>query len=134
MKKNKKANIFLWLGIVFGILGTFIYVLSRSKSRIEQLNDRNTNKYVKIIDGTDEHPMPEVKMTIENKEIIKGDLKVIKGIGPAIERLLNENNILTFEDLRNSSVDDLRTFLARKNLRLVDPQTWPSQADQFLIK
>ncbi len=134
MKKNKKANIFLWLGIVFGILGTFIYVLSRSKSRIEQLNDRNTNKYVKIIDGTDEHPMPEVKKTIEKKEIIKDDLKVIKGIGPAIERLLNENNILTFEDLRNSSVDDLRTFLARKNLRLVDPQTWPSQADQFLIK
>ena len=134
MKKNKKANIFLWLGIVFGILGTFIYVLSRSKSRNEQSNDRNTNKYVKIIDGTDEHSMPEVKKTIEKKEIIKDDLKVIKGIGPAIERLLNENNILTFEDLRNSSVDDLRTFLARKNLRLVDPQTWPSQADQFLIK
>ena len=58
------------------------------------------------------------------------DLKVIEGIGPKIERLLNDAGILTFAQLARTSVERLRAILqeAGPRFRLADPTTWPRQA------
>ena len=42
---------------------------------------------------------------------IKDDLKLIKGIGPALEKKLNEAGILTFEALAGLSVKELERIL-----------------------
>lgn len=59
------------------------------------------------------------------------DLKIIEGIGPKIEELLNAANIYTYEQLATSELATLRSILdnAGARFRMHDPQTWPIQAD-----
>ena len=46
---------------------------------------------------------------------IKDNLKLIKGIGPAIEKKLNNAGILTFEALAGLSVEELEHILGNAN-------------------
>lgn len=59
------------------------------------------------------------------------DLKIIEGIGPKIEELLNAAHIYTYEQLATSELATLRAILdnAGARFRMHDPQTWPIQAD-----
>lgn len=54
----------------------------------------------------------------------------IEGIGPAIERLLHEAGLHTFEDLANASVERLEAILNAAGSRFTThkPGTWPRQA------
>lgn len=59
------------------------------------------------------------------------DLKVIEGIGPKIESVLKEAGILNWEQLANTSSDQIRDILEAAGgarYRVHDPETWPNQA------
>nr|HMP31191.1 hypothetical protein [Saprospiraceae bacterium] len=58
------------------------------------------------------------------------DLKVIEGVGPKIEKLLQDAGITTWSTLSETSVDRLKEILnaAGSNFQLADPTTWPEQA------
>ena len=56
------------------------------------------------------------------------DLKIIKGIGPVIERKLNEAGIYTFEQLGNLTSADLRRILGNSIERLADEEDLLQQA------
>ncbi len=56
------------------------------------------------------------------------DLTVIEGIGPKIQRMLNEHGIYTFEDLAAADPEELRPIFRAAKLYFVDPTTWPEQA------
>jgi predicted flap endonuclease-1-like 5' DNA nuclease len=58
------------------------------------------------------------------------DLKIIEGVGPKIEVLLNNAGIRTFQDVVNASVDTIRGILdaAGSSFKLADPSTWGKQA------
>ncbi|WP_457637892.1 helix-hairpin-helix domain-containing protein [Oceanithermus sp.] len=58
------------------------------------------------------------------------DLKKIEGIGPKIEKLLNQAGIRSFTELARTSSEKLREILraAGSRFRLADPTTWPRQA------
>lgn len=58
------------------------------------------------------------------------DLKVVEGIGPKIEQLLNDSGVQTWYDLSSADVDRLRGILseAGARYRMHDPSTWPQQA------
>lgn len=58
------------------------------------------------------------------------DLKIIEGIGPKIEKLLNAQGIRTWQDLANTQASQLRSILhsAGPNYRIHFPDTWPIQA------
>lgn len=60
----------------------------------------------------------------------KDDLKIVEGIGPKIELLLNEAGINTWQGLAEASVDHLKEILrqAGDRYRMHDPYTWPEQA------
>ncbi len=62
--------------------------------------------------------------------VVKDDLKLIEGIGPAIEKLLNADQIFSFSQLADTSPDVLTTILrnAGSRFQIHDPQTWPEQA------
>ncbi len=66
----------------------------------------------------------------DRSETAADDLKKIEGIGPKIEKLLNQAGIRTFRALASSSAERLREILraAGKRFRLADPTTWPRQA------
>ena len=61
----------------------------------------------------------------------KDDLKLIEGIGPKIEGLLNDAGIHTWAALAATSVDKIKEVLtaAGKRYATHNPSTWPQQAD-----
>ena len=64
----------------------------------------------------------------------KDDLKVIKGIGPAIERKLNSAGITTFAALARLSKRDLETILGSQVNRLQDENDLIAQAKKLAKK
>lgn len=110
-----------------------MYFLFKLRENKKDLSNAFVNKYINI--SEEEKPKEEIQKTIPTKSgetPTKDNLTAIKGIGPAIEKLLNENDINTFKDLSSTKIDDLEKILNKKNLRLADPTTWPEQAKQLL--
>lgn len=58
------------------------------------------------------------------------NLKLIEGIGPKIEELLNEHDIFSFEDLYESDTEKLEKILGKEGTKyhMHNPKTWPDQA------
>lgn len=58
------------------------------------------------------------------------DLKIIEGVGPKIEKLLQKAGISTLKELSETSVDRLRHILseAGSQYRIHDPSSWAQQA------
>jgi predicted flap endonuclease-1-like 5' DNA nuclease len=61
-------------------------------------------------------------------QVVPDDLRVIKGIGPVIERKLNDAGIYTFEQLGNLSASGLRRILGNTIERLSDEEALLRQA------
>lgn len=60
---------------------------------------------------------------------VSDDLKIIEGIGPAIDKLLQANGIATFQQLAAAPVEKLVEILTSARLgHLADPATWGEQA------
>ncbi len=82
----------------------------------------------KVAEVKEEASAPKkVEVTSDKKA---DDLKKIEGIGPAIEKLLHNNEIMTYEDLANSDVENLRKILAEagSNYSIHNPVTWSRQS------
>ena len=64
------------------------------------------------------------------KKINKDDLKVVEGVGPKIEGLLNEGGIHTWNDLATADLDKVQAILdaAGPRYRIHNPATWAKQA------
>jgi predicted flap endonuclease-1-like 5' DNA nuclease len=60
----------------------------------------------------------------------RDDLKRIEGIGPKIEKMLNDNLISTWAELAAAPVDRLKQILRSggDRYRMHDPSSWPDQA------
>src|SRR5690606_26739584 len=74
---------------------------------------------------------PEKKASAKKSESSKGDdLKKIEGIGPKIQELLNQEGILTFDDLAKTDVEKIKEILhaAGSRYQMHDPASWPMQA------
>jgi len=59
----------------------------------------------------------------------KDDLKIIEGIGPVMERVLNEAGIYTFAELAAHTPESLQKILDAAGVaRITNPETWAEQA------
>lgn len=69
----------------------------------------------------------EAPVVVDNRV---DDLKIVEGIGPKIEELLNNAGIKTFAQLANTSVERLNEILeaAGPRYQMHDPGTWPQQS------
>ncbi len=58
------------------------------------------------------------------------DLKIVEGIGPKIEKLLNDDGIFTWLELANAPVERIQQILdnAGPNYKIHNPATWGKQA------
>jgi ribosomal protein L13 len=72
----------------------------------------------------------EVKAPKSVKSTGNDDLKIVEGIGPKIEELLNAAGILTYADLASSEVTKLEGILtaAGPKFSIHQPTTWAQQA------
>jgi ribosomal protein L30 len=64
------------------------------------------------------------------KKIKADDLKIVEGIGPAIEKLLHEGGIKTWKDLANTPAAKVKSLLDAGGPRMAmhNPATWAEQA------
>jgi predicted flap endonuclease-1-like 5' DNA nuclease len=64
------------------------------------------------------------------KTDIKNDLKVIKGIGPVLEKSLNELNITSYEQIAKMTIKDMTNLLndAGVNAKIYDLSGWKAEA------
>ena len=60
----------------------------------------------------------------------RDDLKRIEGIGPKIEKMLNDDQIFTWAELATTPLDRLKGILRRggDRYKMHDPSSWPDQA------
>ena len=75
----------------------------------------------------DLEPEPEPESEPE-PEIDLSDFTKIEGVGPKISGLLKDSGIKTYDQLANTSVDDLQQVLSDAGLRFANPASWPEQA------
>jgi predicted flap endonuclease-1-like 5' DNA nuclease len=59
---------------------------------------------------------------------LDNNLQIIEGIGPKVDALLQENGIRTWNDLAGKSSDELKTILTGAGLGMMNPDSWPRQA------
>ena len=90
--------------------------------------------------ATEETPEAETPAPVVKEEVVevnkvadfasKDDLKLVEGIGPKIEEILNGAGILTFADLEKKDAEELKSTLAAAGNRYKthNPGTWPKQA------
>lgn len=72
----------------------------------------------------------KVATTKTPEETWPDDFKLIEGIGPAIEKLLQKQGISRYEDIVQADVEWLEEILANAGSRysIHSPSTWPDQA------
>jgi hypothetical protein len=75
-------------------------------------------------------PAPVVRPVVARRSSTPDDLKVVEGIGPKIEELLNAAGIMTFADLADASAAKVKAILDKAGPRyqMHDPSTWGRQA------
>ena len=56
------------------------------------------------------------------------DFTKLEGVGPKISGLLADSGITTYEQLANTSTDELGDILTNAGLRFANPESWPEQA------
>lgn len=69
-----------------------------------------------------------------NKTEVKDNLKVIKGIGPVLEKSLNELNVTAYDQIAKMTIEDLTNLLnnAGINAQIYDLSGWKAQAELAL--
>ncbi len=94
------------------------------------------NQAIPGITGYTEPPVLEMYVEEETAAtpvatgVADDDLKIVEGIGPKIEELLNKEGIRTFAQLAAADPNRLMTVLraAGPRFQIQDPTTWPRQA------
>jgi len=58
------------------------------------------------------------------------NLQVVEGIGPKLNKFLNNHGIVTWADLASKSSKEIKSLLDKEGnkYRIIDPTTWPEQA------
>ena len=84
--------------------------------------------------STQSQSQPEVGRAAVPRPSEKDDLKIIRGVGPAIEKKLNEAGIRTYAALAALRPQDLENILGSRVKRLQDENDLIAQAKQLARK
>lgn len=139
--------IYLLIALVVGYLIHYIFSHRRDYFRTPKKNP--SFYYSKSLDtsyypNTEPIILPERIIEVETKSIqnikkessekytpsnsSRDDLKIIEGIGPKIENLLNKAKINTWYRLSKTNINKLKSILDSAGYQMHDPLTWPEQA------
>jgi predicted flap endonuclease-1-like 5' DNA nuclease len=126
-----------WLGIKVGVIvGLVVWWWLENQSKKNSKNAAsetalNNNKSIPL--PMDE-PLPMEPVIVKtpkssaDQPADQDDLTKIEGIGPKINRTLQEAGIQTYQQLASSEPAVLKQILLDANIRIGFPDTWPEQA------
>jgi len=118
-----------FLGLLSGWLMKWLIDFSQRPERLAQRSepDSSRTRAGSRATSTGEGQSLAVRRTAPD------DLKVIKGIGPVIERKLNEAGIYTFGQLGSLTAHDLQRILGKTIQRLADEEALLQQARDLAV-
>lgn len=139
MSTKLKKNISETIESVKGkIEGYTEEIIDDVKEKVGVVSDKKTKK------TTAKKAAPKKKAVAKKEEVIEkiivektdttNDLKVIKGIGPVLEKSLNELNITAYDQIAKMTIKDLTNLLndAGINAKIYDLSSWKAQAELAL--
>ena len=139
MSTKLKKNISETIESVKGkIEGYTEEIIDDVKEKVGVVSDKKTKK------TTAKKAAPKKKAVAKKEEVIEkiivektdttNDLKVIKGIGPVLEKSLNELNITAYDQIAKMTIKDLTNLLndAGINAKIYDLSGWKAQAELAL--
>jgi predicted flap endonuclease-1-like 5' DNA nuclease len=88
----------------------------------------NQSKVERMAASVAELRSAESPRSVYNRYFLDNNLQIIEGIGPKVEALLHENGIRSWENLEGKSSDELKAILAGAGLSMMNPDSWPRQA------
>lgn len=114
-----------FLGLIIGWLSKWIIDEIFSDDNRRMLTDGNVRmlekprpletQYAQAVKRVEERPQPSQQSAptalVEEDTVTRDDLKAIKGVGPAMEKKLNDAGITTFEQLSRLTSTDLGNIL-----------------------
>lgn len=123
------GEIFIMLLVSFvlgALLGRLLAAEQRTERRVAIRTQTLPAPSVIPMHAATSNPAP----ARNNSALQHDDLKVIEGIGPRIEELLNRHGIFTWVMLAKTPVDRLVRILENGNghFKMHNPKTWPDQA------
>ena len=135
----KAFKVFIF-GLLFGWFVKFAIDRIYRDNEIEDIRNENASlrEYIRALESKLQPGSPEskpLKRTATRAASVrteggKDDLKVIKGIGPAIEKKLNDAGILTFAALARLTAEELENILGNTS-RLVQEGNLIAQAEKL---
>ena len=134
----KASKVFIF-GLLYGWFAKVAIDRVYRDNEIEDIRRENASlkEYIRSLEtklqSKSLESRPVTKTTAPSKPIQTGsgkdDLKIIKGIGPAIERKLNEAGIDTFEALARLTVGELENILGSTKRLVKDEGSLIAQAE-----
>jgi predicted flap endonuclease-1-like 5' DNA nuclease len=118
-------------------------IIDDVKEKVGVVSDTKTKKTT-TKKTTAKKAAPKKKAVAKKEEVIEkiivektdttNDLKVIKGIGPVLEKSLNELNITAYDQISKMTIKDLTNLLndAGINAKIYDLSGWKAQAELAL--
>lgn len=81
-------------------------------------------------------PKKTVAKKVEKKVSVKNDLKIIKGIGPKMETILNAAGITSYEAIAKATLKSIENILtdAGMNTKMYNTSQWKVQAKELIKK
>ncbi|MGK0448852.1 MAG: putative flap endonuclease-1-like 5' DNA nuclease [Polaribacter sp.] len=144
MSTKLKKNISETIESVKGkIEGYTEEIIDDVKEKVGVVSDTKTKKTT-AKKTTAKKAAPKKKAVAKKEEVIEkiivektdttNDLKVIKGIGPVLEKSLNELNITAYDQIAKMTIKDLTNLLndAGVNAKIYDLSGWKAQAELAL--
>ena len=119
--------------VVATVAETAEEVVEETVEAVEEAIETADEVVEEVVESVKEETTPSKSGKIvlpSGKKINQDDLKIVEGIGPKIEGLLNEAGINTWADLANAPLEKVQAILdeAGPRYRMHAPATWAKQA------
>jgi predicted flap endonuclease-1-like 5' DNA nuclease len=110
---------------------TTIAALQQQLQKAEKVRQKLA-RATKKLHNADAH-IQKLQETVEDVQVKmnysgKSELQLIRGIGPAYARRLNEFGIQTFSDLADCKPEQIADIIKKKNWQIVNIETWIDEA------
>jgi large subunit ribosomal protein L21 len=134
----KALKVFIF-GMLYGWFVKFAIDRIYRDNGVEDIRNENAalQEYIRSLETKLQSKSPESRsaapVVVRSESIQPGtgkdDLKVIKGIGPAIEKKLNDAGIATFEALAGLTVEELENILGSTKRLVQEKENLIAQAE-----
>ncbi len=127
---NQTSGTPAWVIILILLIIILLFWWGLTRNNIPEetaVDDHATDHAEDTHEAVSRAEVPESETAVVSPD--PDDLKKIEGIGPKISSILTASGITTFDQLANTSLDDLDRIVRQEaGITIANPTSWPAQA------